>query len=79
MKGNRLYKCEKLCSRTAINGLFANGHNVVAYPLRAVVMLHEEPDAPAVCPIYDNRAKEKDTHCSGAGAVAPPNSRGLPP
>ena len=43
MKGNRLYKCEKLCSRTAINGLFAGGRSVVAYPLRAVVMLHETP------------------------------------
>lgn len=37
MQGNRLYKREKLCSRTAINMLFAGGRSVVAYPLRAVV------------------------------------------
>ncbi len=59
MKGNRLYKCEKLCSRTAINGLFANGRNVVAYPLRAVVMLHEEPDAPAVARFMITVPKKK--------------------
>ena len=37
MQGNRLYKREKLCSRTAINMLFAGGRSIVAYPLRAVV------------------------------------------
>ncbi len=37
MQGNRLYKREKLCSRTAIDMLFAGGRSVVAYPLRAVV------------------------------------------
>ncbi len=45
MKGNRLYKCEKLCSRTAINGLFASGRSVVAYPLRAVVAVKEAEPA----------------------------------
>ena len=39
MKGNRLYKFEKLCSRNAINALFSGGRGVVAYPLRAVVNL----------------------------------------
>ncbi len=33
----RLYKYERLCSRTAINNLFAGGRGLVAYPLRAVV------------------------------------------
>ncbi len=39
MQGNRLYKREKLCSRTAINALFSGGRSVVAYPLRAVVVM----------------------------------------
>lgn len=47
MKGNRLYKCEKLCSRTAINGLFANGRSMVAYPLRAVVAVHNSAGEPS--------------------------------
>ena len=47
MKGNRLYKCEKLCSRTAINGLFADGRNMVAYPLRAVVAIKTCDDGAA--------------------------------
>lgn len=36
MTGNRLYKYEKLRSRTAINELFTKGGSVYAYPLRAV-------------------------------------------
>ena len=36
MESFRLYKHEKLCSRTAINTLFAKGDSVIAYPLRAV-------------------------------------------
>ena len=32
----KLHKSEKLCSRTAINTLFAKGDSVIAYPLRAV-------------------------------------------
>lgn len=33
---NRLYKSEKLCGVTRIDGLFATGHSLIAYPLRAV-------------------------------------------
>ena len=44
MQGNRLYKREKLCSRTAINMLFAGGRSVVAYPLRAVVAVKQSND-----------------------------------
>lgn len=36
MKGNRLYKSEKLCSRTAINEIFNSGNSVISYPLRVV-------------------------------------------
>lgn len=43
LKGNRLYKCEKLCSLTAIESLFSpearkqhSGRSVMAYPWRAV-------------------------------------------
>ena len=51
MKGNRLYKFEKLCSRTAINALFGNGRSMVAYPLRAVVALRSSDS------VTDNRAR----------------------
>ncbi len=49
MKGLRLYKSEKLCSRTAVNSLFAAGSKgTVAYPLRAVYRFHEpQGDTPA--------------------------------
>lgn len=33
---NRLYKSEKLCGVTRIDGLFATGQSLIAYPLRAV-------------------------------------------
>lgn len=36
MKGNRLYKSEKLCSRTAINEVFISGSSVISFPLRVV-------------------------------------------
>jgi len=39
MKGNRLYKSEKLCSRTATAQLFEHGTSLMAYPLRAVYRL----------------------------------------
>lgn len=41
MKGFRLYKTEKLCSRTAVSLLFEQGHSCIAFPLRAVYRLHE--------------------------------------
>ncbi len=48
MESNKLYKREKLCSRTAIDQAFAHGHSVMAYPLRAVYTLGEaRPEAPA--------------------------------
>lgn len=48
MKGLRLYKWEKLCSRTDIERLFAEGRPVKAFPLRAVVRLRpiEEGEVP---------------------------------
>ena len=46
MKGNRLYKSEKLCSRTAINEVFNSGSSVIAYPLRAV--FREAPDGDVI-------------------------------
>lgn len=36
MKGLRLYKAEKLCSRTAIDRLFSEGKSLMAYPFRVV-------------------------------------------
>ena len=47
MQGLRLYKNEKLCSRTAVNTLFRKGNGTVAYPLRAVYRMHESGEAPA--------------------------------
>ncbi|MBR5102619.1 MAG: ribonuclease P protein component [Muribaculaceae bacterium] len=45
MKGNRLYKSEKLCSQTAVERLFEHGNATIAYPLRAVysVMPQDTP------------------------------------
>ena len=48
MENNRLYKREKLCSRTAIARTFHCGHSFMAYPLRAVYhMGPSRPEAPA--------------------------------
>jgi len=46
MKGNRLYKFEKLCSRTAINGVFAQGSSFIAYPLRVVYEIEPSAESP---------------------------------
>lgn len=49
-KGLRLYKYEKLCSRTSIGSVFEGGTSVAAYPLRAVFCLTDakpEGDTPA--------------------------------
>lgn len=37
MNGNRLYKIEKLCSRSAVNRLFQTGKSAIQYPLRIVL------------------------------------------
>ena len=47
MAGNRLYKYEKLCSRTAINNIFQGGKSVICYPLRAAFTIAEENETPA--------------------------------
>jgi len=49
MKGLRLYKSEKLCSRTAVGNVFSSGGSAsIAYPLRAVFRFHEPAgEAPA--------------------------------
>lgn len=43
MKGNRLYKFEKLCSRSAINMVFSDGKSEISYPLRAVFRVTDAP------------------------------------
>ena len=45
MESFRLYKREKLCSRTAVNLLFSDGKSEFAYPLRVVYRI--VPDASA--------------------------------
>ena len=48
MKGLRLYKSEKLCSRTAVLSLFGEGSGVKAYPLRAMIRQRPyDPERPA--------------------------------
>ncbi len=47
MKGNRLYKYEKLCSRTAINNIFQGGKSAICYPLRAAFTICDEETTPA--------------------------------
>lgn len=47
MKGNRLYKAEKLCSRTAINSLFSGGKSEISYPLRAVTKISDAAEGDA--------------------------------
>lgn len=47
MKGLRLYKSEKLCSRTAVETLFAQGKSVKAYPLRAVYVVKPASGRPS--------------------------------
>lgn len=46
MKGNRLYKYEKLCSRTAINNIFVRGKSVICYPLRAAFSIAADTGTP---------------------------------
>lgn len=43
----RLYKYEKLCSRTAIDSVFAHGKSVAQFPLRAVYSIEEAGNTPA--------------------------------
>ena len=47
MTGNRLYKYEKLCSRTAINNIFQGGKSAICYPLRAAFTFSEATETPA--------------------------------
>lgn len=47
VQGLRLYKSEKLCSRTAVNLLFEQGRSRIAYPLRVVYRVAPRADAPA--------------------------------
>lgn len=44
MTGNRLYKYEKLCSRTAINKIFQGGKSAICYPLRAAFTIVDDDD-----------------------------------
>lgn len=42
--GNTFSKNEKLCSTKTIDALFSSGSSFIAYPLRVVFSLAEEPD-----------------------------------
>ncbi len=41
MENFKLHKQEKLCSHSAIDQMFAQGKSIIAYPLRAVYLMHE--------------------------------------
>lgn len=43
---HKLNKDEKLCSRTAVNLLFDEGHSLMAFPLRAAYRLRPQGDHP---------------------------------
>lgn len=64
MKGQRLYKKEKLCSTTAIDALFARGGRDVlralAFPIRAV--WRENPGRYADCPQFLIMVPKKRMH-----------------
>ena len=47
MQGFRLYKSEKLRSRTAVDSLFDKGVGSVAYPLRVVYRMRQQAEVPA--------------------------------
>lgn len=48
----RLYKREKLCSRTDVNNLFAVGRSAIAYPLRVVYAVKTVAEGDDTCPQF---------------------------
>ncbi len=46
MNNHTLPKCEKLCSRTAIDRLFSEGSAFIVYPIRVVYRVEEDATAP---------------------------------
>lgn len=64
MQGLRLYKTEKLCSRTAVNRLFEQGHTAIAFPLRMVYRLHE-PGTESPAQFLITIPKKKIRHAVG--------------
>ena len=62
MNGNRLYKYEKLCSKTAIDLLFKDGKAAIAYPLRVVYRFVEPGENPPTCRFMITVPKKKMRH-----------------
>lgn len=58
----RLTKAEKLCSRTAVNALFSDGHSAIAYPLRAVYRLLPSQEGAPLCRMLITIPKKKMRH-----------------
>ena len=46
MNDHKLPKNEKLCSRTAIDRLFAEGSSFIVYPIRVVYRIDDSESAP---------------------------------
>ena len=62
MQGLRLYKSEKLCSRTAVETLFAQGKSAKAYPLRAVYVLKAASGRPSPAQFLITIPKKRHRH-----------------
>lgn len=62
MQGLRLYKSEKLCSRTAVETLFAQGKSLKAYPLRAVYVAKPATGRPAPAQFLITIPKKRFRH-----------------
>ena len=62
MKGLRLYKTEKLCSRTAVEQLFAQGKGKIAFPLRAVFRVRPAAEGQAVAQFLITIPKKRVRH-----------------
>lgn len=73
MKGERLYKFEKLCSKTAIEQLFASGNGVMSYPLR--VMWRTAPARPLKKASSPAQAEEQNAPLVARFFVSVPKKR----
>lgn len=65
MHNLKLHKQERLCSRTAIDGIFAGGQSAIAYPLRAVWAASAAPEGQQLPRLMVTIPKKKIRHAVG--------------
>ena len=75
MKGNRLYKSEKLCGRTAVSMLFSAGRSVSAFPLRAVIRMEKSAGDRRQARFMITVPKDKEG--GGTGVASPTGEGGI--